>query len=157
MTTIAYIANEFPSPLEPYVIDEITELRRRGMQRHLLQRKAGLAGMISAWRSAPFGKRRVFFSRSPTMQLLRAVRRLASDRRNLWQLVHPLLLDRGCVPRPPRSCASGHTIMGAALAEELAPLECRTHPCSPWILRIVDGLGRGQSAGYRIQFYPAWL
>ena len=27
MTTIAYIANEFPSSLEPYVIDEITELR----------------------------------------------------------------------------------------------------------------------------------
>ena len=32
MTTIAYIANEFPSPLEPYVMDEITELRRRGAQ-----------------------------------------------------------------------------------------------------------------------------
>jgi hypothetical protein len=32
MTTIAYIANEFPSPLEPYVIDEISELRRRGAQ-----------------------------------------------------------------------------------------------------------------------------
>jgi len=32
MTTVAYIANEFPSPLEPYVIDEITELRRRGTQ-----------------------------------------------------------------------------------------------------------------------------
>ncbi len=30
--TIAYIANEFPSPLEPYVMDEITELRRRGVQ-----------------------------------------------------------------------------------------------------------------------------
>ena len=32
MTTVAYIANEFPSPLEPYVIDEIAELRRRGAQ-----------------------------------------------------------------------------------------------------------------------------
>ena len=30
MTTIAYIANEFPSALEPYVKDEIGELRRRG-------------------------------------------------------------------------------------------------------------------------------
>jgi hypothetical protein len=30
VTTIAYIANEFPSSLEPYVIDEISELRRRG-------------------------------------------------------------------------------------------------------------------------------
>ena len=32
MTTIAYIANEFPSPLEPYVMDEIAELRRCGAQ-----------------------------------------------------------------------------------------------------------------------------
>ena len=30
MTAIAYIVNEFPSPLEPYVMDEIIELRRRG-------------------------------------------------------------------------------------------------------------------------------
>ena len=32
MSTIAYIANEFPSPLEPYVMDEIAELRRCGTQ-----------------------------------------------------------------------------------------------------------------------------
>jgi len=31
MPTIAYIANEFPSPVEPYVGEEILELRRRGM------------------------------------------------------------------------------------------------------------------------------
>ncbi len=31
MTTVAYIANEFPSPIEPYVRDEINELRRRGV------------------------------------------------------------------------------------------------------------------------------
>ena len=31
MPTIAYLANLFPSPVEPYVIDEIRELRRRGV------------------------------------------------------------------------------------------------------------------------------
>lgn len=31
MLTIAYLANEFPSPVEPYVADEIEELRRRGV------------------------------------------------------------------------------------------------------------------------------
>jgi hypothetical protein len=46
MTTVAYIANEFPSPLEPYVID----------------RQA-----ISALRNKPSGKRRFFFSRSAMM------------------------------------------------------------------------------------------
>jgi len=31
MTTVAYLANQFPSPVEPYVGDEIEELRRRGV------------------------------------------------------------------------------------------------------------------------------
>src|SRR4051812_11638326 len=32
MPTIAYLANQFPSPVEPYVYEEIAELRRRGLQ-----------------------------------------------------------------------------------------------------------------------------
>lgn len=32
MTTVAYIANAFPSPVEPYVLDEIAELHRRGVR-----------------------------------------------------------------------------------------------------------------------------
>jgi colanic acid/amylovoran biosynthesis glycosyltransferase len=31
MPTIAYLSNLFPSPVEPYVVDEIRELRRRGV------------------------------------------------------------------------------------------------------------------------------
>ncbi len=31
MPVVAYIANKFPSPVEPYVQDEIRELRRRGV------------------------------------------------------------------------------------------------------------------------------
>ncbi len=31
MPTVAYLANQFPSPVEPYVFEEIGELRRRGM------------------------------------------------------------------------------------------------------------------------------
>jgi len=30
--TVAYLANQFPSPVEPYVADEIEELRRRGIR-----------------------------------------------------------------------------------------------------------------------------
>jgi len=30
--TVAYLANQFPSPVEPYVADEIEELRRRGVR-----------------------------------------------------------------------------------------------------------------------------
>jgi glycosyltransferase involved in cell wall biosynthesis len=32
MMTVAYLANQFPSPVEPYVMDEIEELRRRGVE-----------------------------------------------------------------------------------------------------------------------------
>ena len=32
MPTIAYIANQFPSPVEPYVVEEIRELRSRGVE-----------------------------------------------------------------------------------------------------------------------------
>lgn len=32
MMTVAYLANEFPSAVEPYVEEEIEELRRRGVQ-----------------------------------------------------------------------------------------------------------------------------
>lgn len=32
MTSVAYLANQFPSPVEPYVVDEIEELRRRGVE-----------------------------------------------------------------------------------------------------------------------------
>jgi colanic acid/amylovoran biosynthesis glycosyltransferase len=32
MVTVAYLANEFPSPVEPYVADEIEELRKRGVK-----------------------------------------------------------------------------------------------------------------------------
>ncbi|MBZ5650145.1 MAG: glycosyltransferase family 4 protein [Acidobacteriia bacterium] len=32
MPTVAYLANQFPSPVEPYVFEEIGELRRRGVQ-----------------------------------------------------------------------------------------------------------------------------
>jgi glycosyltransferase involved in cell wall biosynthesis len=32
MITVAYLANEFPVAVEPYVVEEITELRKRGVQ-----------------------------------------------------------------------------------------------------------------------------
>ena len=32
MPAVAYLANQFPSPVEPYVSDEITELRRKNVQ-----------------------------------------------------------------------------------------------------------------------------
>ena len=120
MTTIAYIANEFPSPLEPYVIDEITELRRRGAQVICCSGKRVSPNGLSLKERA-FWEETRFFQPLSDGELVRAVRRLASDRHILWQLLRPLLWERG--PSPSRRLRTlGHTVMGAALAEQLAPL-----------------------------------
>ncbi len=121
MTTIAYIANEFPSSLEPYVSDEITELRRRGAQVICCSGKRVSPNDLSLAERA-FWKETRFFQPLSDDELLRAVRRLASHPHSLWQLLRPLLWDRGASPTR-RIRALGHTVMGAALAEQLAPLE----------------------------------
>jgi len=120
VTTIAYIANEFPSPLEPYVIDEITELRRRGAQVICCSGKRVSPEDLSSAERA-FWKETRFFQPLTDAELLRAARRLASDRHHLWQLLRPLLCESGASPTR-RIRALGHTVMGAALAEQMAPL-----------------------------------
>ncbi len=121
MTIIAYIANEFPSPLEPYVMDEITELRRCGAQVICCSGKHVSPNDLSLAERA-FWKETRYFQPLSDSELLRAMRRLASDRHHLWQLLRSLLWERG-VPTTRRIRGLGHTVMGAALAEQLAPLE----------------------------------
>ena len=121
MTTIAYIANEFPSSLEPYVMDEITELRRRGAHVICCSGKRVSPNDLTLTERA-FWKETRFFQPLSDDELMRATRRLVSDRRKLWQLLRPLLWERG--PSPGRRVRTlGHTVMGAALAERLTPLK----------------------------------
>jgi colanic acid/amylovoran biosynthesis glycosyltransferase len=118
--TIAYIANEFPSPLEPYVMDEIMELRRRGVQVICCSGKRVSQNALSLAERA-FWKETRYFQPLSDDELLRAIGQLASNRHNLWQLLRPLVWERGASPVR-RMRALGHTVMGAALAEQLAPL-----------------------------------
>ncbi len=119
--TIAYIANEFPSPLEPYVTDEITELRRCGVEVVCCSGKRVSPDPLSLAERA-FWKETHYFQPLTDDELLRALGRLVSNRRNLWQVLRPLLWERGASPTC-RIRALGHTVMGAALAEQLAPLD----------------------------------
>jgi glycosyltransferase involved in cell wall biosynthesis len=119
--TIAYIANEFPSALEPYVMDEITELRRRGVQVICCSGKRVSPDSLSLNERA-FWKETRYFQPLSDDELLRSLGRLASNRHNLWQLLRPLVWERGASPVR-RIRALGHTVMGAALAEQLAPLD----------------------------------
>jgi len=120
MSTIAYIANEFPSPVEPYVMDEITELRRHGVEVICCSGKRVAPNALSLAERA-FWKETRFFQPLSDDGLMRAAGRLTADRHNLWQLLRPLLHDPGASPSL-RIRALGHTLMGSALAEELEPL-----------------------------------
>lgn len=121
MTAIAYIANEFPSPLEPYVMDEITELRRCGNHVVCCSGKRVAPNALSLQERA-FWKETRFFQPLSDEQLVKAVRRLSSDRQSLWALLHPLLLERGASAGR-RVRTLGHTLMGAALANQLESLD----------------------------------
>ncbi len=127
MTTVAYIANEFPSPLEPYVMDEITELRRRGVNVVCCSGKRVAPNALSLPERA-FWKETLYCQPFSDDQLMRAARRLASDRRHTWELVRPLLFERSTsVARRARTL--GHTLMGTALAEQLAALNVEHIHC----------------------------
>ena len=121
MRTVAYIANEFPSSLEPYVMDEITQLRRSGVQVTCCSGKRVSPNNLSLAERV-FWKETRYFQPLSDDELIRAAGRLGSDRHNLWQLVRPVIWERGVSPVR-RVRALGHTLMGAALAEQLAPLD----------------------------------
>jgi len=121
MRTVAYIANEFPSAIEPYVMDEVRELRGRGV--HVIccsGKRVAPSSLGDAEREFWEGTR--FSQPLSDEELVKAVRRLASDRKALWQLLKPVVQE---LPRAPgrRIRSLGHTVMGAALAEELAAVE----------------------------------
>ncbi len=117
MTTIAYIANEFPSPIETYVMDEVAELRRGGINVICCSGKRVAPDNLSLAERA-YWKETRFFQPLSDAELMRAAARLASDRRQLWQVIRPVLFDAGA-DASLRLRALGHTLMGAALAEEL--------------------------------------
>ena len=119
MTTVAYIANEFPSPLEPYVMDEINELRRHGAQVVSCSGKRVSPNRLNLAERA-FWKETLYFQPLTDGQLTQAAGRLAFDRRDLWRILRPLLWERGASVSL-RIRALGHTLMGAALAEQLEP------------------------------------
>jgi glycosyltransferase involved in cell wall biosynthesis len=120
MTTVAYIANEFPSALEPYVKDEIGELRRRGARVICCSGKRIAPRGLSIADRSLWGETRYFQPLSDD-ELMRAMRRIAADRSALWQFLKPMLWECGASPTK-RLRALAHTVMGSAMAEELEPL-----------------------------------
>ncbi|MGA7684183.1 MAG: glycosyltransferase family 4 protein [Terriglobales bacterium] len=124
---VAYISNEFPSPVEPYVMDEINELRRRNVNVICCSGKRVAPHALSPMERA-FWKETRYFQPLSDDQLTRAARRLVSNRNELWRLSRHLLAEKeSSLNRRFRTV--GHTLMGSVLAEELAPLEVEHIHC----------------------------
>jgi colanic acid/amylovoran biosynthesis glycosyltransferase len=120
LTTVAYIANEFPCAVEPYVKDEIAELRRRRVRVIPCSGKRVSPHALSREDSQLWQETR-FFQPLSDDELMRATRRLYSNPPALWHSLKPIVFECGTSPIK-RLRALGHTVMGAAMAEQLAPL-----------------------------------
>lgn len=110
MLTVAYLANQFPSAVEPYVIAEIEELRRRGVR--------VIAGSVRKPRPGDVAAQcepEVALQPLPAIILLRAI--LVCVRR--WKQILPLIVRvvfRGGEGPFKRMKALVHTWLGACYA-----------------------------------------
>jgi colanic acid/amylovoran biosynthesis glycosyltransferase len=112
--TVAYLANQFPAAVEPYVGEEIQELRRRGVQviaGSVRQPDAGSSGAASADLEAEI----LYLEPVRVLTLLRAVGLAVRRWRKISDLVARVLL-RGKESPKSRLKALLHTWLGAYYA-----------------------------------------
>jgi len=111
MLTVAYLANRFPAAVEPYVIEEIGELRRRGVRVIAGSVRTPPSNQVSAIRCAP----EIVLQPLTTIVLWRAM--WLCLRR--WRRIAPLLmrvLFRGREGPVKRAKALAHTWLGGCYA-----------------------------------------
>ncbi len=104
MLTVAYLANEFPSAVEPYVWEEIAELRRLGVR--------VITGSV---REAPVGCAAVVIARLSWWVVMRAVWLCLSEAGTLAMLLGYALTEGRETPWQ-RLKALLHTFLGACYA-----------------------------------------
>jgi colanic acid/amylovoran biosynthesis glycosyltransferase len=111
MLTVAYLANQFPSAVEPYVVDEIRELRRRGVR--------VIAGSVRKPRTersgAMHGEPEVVLQPLPAIILLRAVWLCLRRWKQIASLTGRVILH-GREGPVKRAKALAHTWLGACYA-----------------------------------------
>jgi glycosyltransferase involved in cell wall biosynthesis len=115
MLTVAYLANQFPSPVEPYVAEEIEELRRRGVR--------VIAGSVRKTRGVNREYRTqadIVLQSLSTLVVLQAVGLCLMRWRTTASLILRAIL-RGREGPLQRSKAVLHTLLGACYAVRLMP------------------------------------
>ncbi len=111
MLTVAYLANEFPSPVEPYVVEEIEELRRRGVRviACSVRKTAPDEALLS--KCAP----QIVLRPPQVIILLRALWLCLRRWKRIWPLIARVLFQGTEGPRK-RTKALAHTWLGACYA-----------------------------------------
>ena len=138
MLTVAYITNEFPTEVEWYVIEEIRELRGRGVRvipcsAHRKDNGPNLSGLDD---------RTLYLLPPEVKTLLRGLWMLCTERRLIRDLLRRMLLG-GDETVAERARAAAHTILGGCYAVLLRIARYSTftfitatlHPGSRWLRR----------------------
>lgn len=115
MTTVAYLSNLLPSQVEPYVVDEMEELRRRG-----IRVVACSARRVPHSKLSPAYRADICLQSVSARELSNALRLLWRKRRDVAQVLILALADTR-EPWLKRAKALVHTILGACLAAKLEP------------------------------------
>jgi glycosyltransferase involved in cell wall biosynthesis len=141
--TVAYLANQFPSPVEPYVAEEIEELHNRGIR--------VIAGSVHAVKSDSWRGPRIVLRPITPILLFQALG-LCFWR---WRRISPVIarvLFCGSEGPIRRMKALAHTLLGACYAVKLKKQRCVDHIhahhgfCGSWIAMVAARiLGAGFS------------
>jgi len=127
MPVVAYLSNQFPSPVEPYVFEEIEELRRRGITvipcsarrpADVGSGKAGFDGSSQARKLKSLASETLYLQPSSLGLLIRAAwfcLHRFSSMTDLWGRV----FVQGREPAARRARTFLHTVMGACYALRL--------------------------------------
>jgi colanic acid/amylovoran biosynthesis glycosyltransferase len=113
MPIVAYIANQFPSPVEPYVMEEIRELRRRGVE--VIPCSARLPERSIAGKLESFSAQTIYLQPLQFGLLFSAVWLCLQKRKLLLDLFQRILWRGGETPMR-RMRALLHTFLGACYA-----------------------------------------
>ena len=120
MPSVAYLANSYPSPVEPYVAEEIAELRRRGMRVvpcSVWRTKSTVPSQASRAASHHEADVLAIALLQPWL-MMKALWLLLSNFQSLRDLMHRILVV-GKEPWSLRVRALAHTGLGAMLALQL--------------------------------------
>lgn len=163
MTTIAYIANQFPSPVEPYVIDEIRELRRRGL--HVIPCSVRTAVSDLNPELEDINTETLFLQPVKARQVLQAIWLCLRQLPQLANFIHHTTVQ-GREPFSRRLRAFLHTGLGAYYALSLRGygvehIHAHHGYFSSWVAMVAARLlGIGFSFtlhGSDLLLHPAWL